>query len=67
MESSIAGHQLCRYGSMTRGQDDNKIILNCVRKPMKNKLEKEARKGPNLKKFHKAYGNENKFLNSILT
>jgi hypothetical protein len=35
---------------MTRGQDDNKIILNCVRKPMKNKLEEEARKGPNLKK-----------------
>jgi hypothetical protein len=30
--------------------DDNEIILNCVRKLMKNKLEKEARKGPNFYK-----------------
>ncbi len=29
--------------------DDYKIILNCVRKLMKNKWEKEAGKGPNLK------------------
>ncbi len=30
--------------------DENKIILNCVRKLMKNKLEKEAEKSQNLKK-----------------
>jgi hypothetical protein len=30
--------------------DDYKIILNCVRKLMKNKVEKEARKGPDFKK-----------------
>jgi hypothetical protein len=29
---------------------ENKIILNCVRKLMKNKLEKEAEKSQNLKK-----------------
>ena len=32
-----------------RTDDDNKIILNCVRKLMKNKSEKEARR-PKLKK-----------------
>jgi len=31
--------------------DDYKIILNCVRKMMKNKAEKEAGKGPSLKKL----------------
>jgi hypothetical protein len=30
-----------------KGTDDYKIILNCVRKWMKNKSEKEAGKGPN--------------------
>jgi hypothetical protein len=29
--------------------DGSKIILNCVRKLMKNKSEKEAGKGPDLK------------------
>ncbi len=31
--------------------DDNKIILNCVRKLMKNKCEKEAVKGLKFKKM----------------
>jgi hypothetical protein len=31
--------------------DDYKIILNCVRNLMKNKSEKEARKGPSFKKI----------------
>ncbi len=43
-------HQQCRYGSMTRGQMDYEIILNCVRKLMKNKAEKEDGKGPSFKK-----------------
>jgi len=30
--------------------DDYKIILNCVRKFMKNKSEKESEKGPSFKK-----------------
>jgi hypothetical protein len=37
--------------------DHYKIILNCVRKLMKNKSEKEARKGPSFKKkFVKSIG-----------
>jgi hypothetical protein len=35
---------------MTRGQMDYEIILNCVRKLMKNKAEKEDGKGPSFKK-----------------
>ncbi len=34
-----------------KGTDDYKITLNCVRKFMKNKSEKEAEKGPSFKKL----------------
>ncbi len=35
--------------------DDYKIILNCVRKLIKNKLEKEGGNGPSFKKTHLIY------------
>ncbi len=37
-------------GQHDKRTDDYKIILNCVRKLMKYKSEKEAGKGPSLKK-----------------
>jgi hypothetical protein len=39
--------RICQHGKRT---DDYKIILNCVTKLMKNNMNKEAGKGPNLKK-----------------
>ncbi len=38
-----------------KGTDDDKIILNCVRKLMKKREKEKKRKGPNFKKVFVKY------------